>query len=159
MDFEQRLKRAIQRGQHQKDLKGRVAAQKEMSEEEFRQLHSAIRLELTEKIEKGLRKLADHFPGFRYQTIVSEDGWGARISRDDFAIEDGRKSNVYSRLELLIRPFSEAHIVELVAKGTIRNKEIISRNHFQFLDKADVDSYKELIELWILEYAEKYSSE
>lgn len=159
MDFEQRLQRAIQRGLHQKDLKGQAAAQREMSEEELRQLHSSIRLELTEKIEQGLRQLADHFPGFRYQTIVSEDGWGARISRDDFAIEDGRKSNVYSRLELLIRPFSETHIVELLAKGTIRNKEIISRNHFQFLDKADVESYEELVELWILEYAEKYSAE
>lgn len=159
MDFEQRLKRAIERGQHQKDLRGQAAAQKEMSEEEFRQLHSAIRLELTDKIEQGLRKLSDHFPGFRYQTVVSEDGWGARISRDDFAIDDGKKTNVYSRLELLIRPFSETHIVALVAKGTIRNREIISRDHFQFLNKADVDSYKELIELWILEYAEKYSSE
>lgn len=159
MEFEQRLKRAIQRGQQQKDLKGQAEAQKEMSEEEFRQLHSTIRLDLTEKIEQGLRQLADHFPGFRYQTVVGEDGWGARITRDDFAIEDGKKSNAYSRLELLIRPFSEMHIVSLVAKGTLRNREIISRDHFQFLNKADVDSYTELIELWILEYAEKYSSE
>ena len=159
MDFEHRLKKAIERGQHRKELKGQVAAQKELSEEELRQLHSSIRLELTEKIEQGLRQLSEHFPGFRYQTVVGEDGWGARISRDDFAIEDGKKTNVYSRLELLVRPFSDTHIVALVAKGTIRNREIISRDHFQFLDKADVESYKELIELWILEYAEKYSAE
>jgi hypothetical protein len=57
------------------------------------------------------------------------------------------------------KSFSQAHIVELIAKGTIRNKEIISRNHYQFLNKSDIDSYKELIELWILEYAEKYSSD
>ena len=159
MDFEQRLQRAIDRGQQVKNQKGQAAATREMTEEEYRQLHSSIRLELSEHIESGVRKVADHFPGFRYQTVVGEDGWGARIVRDDFAIEGGKKSNQYSRLELLIRPFSEAHIVELSAKGTIRNKEVISRNHFQFLDKIDTDSYSELIDLWILEYAEQYSAE
>ena len=159
MDFEQRLQRAIDRGQQVKNQKGQAAATREMTEEEYRQLHSSIRLELSEHIESGVQKVADHFPGFRYQTVVGEDGWGARIVRDDFAIEGGKKSNQYSRLELLIRPFSEAHIVELSAKGTIRNKEVISRNHFQFLDKIDTDSYSELIDLWILEYAEQYSAE
>lgn len=159
MDFEQRLQRAIDRGQQVKNQKGQAAATREMTEEEYRQLHSSIRLELSEHIESGVRKVADHFPGFRYQTVVGEAGWGARIVRDDFAIEGGKKSNQYSRLELLIRPFSEAHIVELSAKGTIRNKEVISRNHFQFLDKIDTDSYSELIDLWILEYAEQYSAE
>jgi len=159
MDFEQRLKRAIARGEQSRDQKGRAAADKQMTEEEYRQLHSSIRLELSEHIEKGVRQVADHFPGFRYQTVVGEDGWGARIVRDDFIIEDGKKSNAYSRLELLIRPFTEAHIVELSAKGTIRNKEAISRNHYQFLDKVDTDSYSELIDLWILEYAESYSAE
>ncbi|MBD3672171.1 MAG: hypothetical protein HUJ26_01480 [Planctomycetaceae bacterium] len=159
MDFEQRLQRAIDRGRKIKDQKGQAAATREMTEEEYRQLHSKIRLELSEHIESAIRKVADHFPGFRYHTVVGEDGWGARIIRDDFAIEDGRKSNQYSRLELLIRPFSEAHIVELSAKGTIRNKETISRNHYQFLDKIDIDSYSEMIDLWILEYAEQYSAD
>lgn len=159
MDFQQRLQKAIARGRQVRDQKGQAAATREMTEEEYRQLHSTIRLELSDHIESGVRQVSEHFPGFRYQTVVGEDGWGARIVRDDFAIEAGKKSNHYSRLELLIRPFSEAHIVELSAKGTVRNKEVISRNHYQFLDKIDTDSYSELIDLWILEYAEQYSAE
>ncbi|MDB4680066.1 MAG: hypothetical protein P8M30_20880 [Planctomycetaceae bacterium] len=159
MDFETRLQRAIQRGQQTRDQRGQAAIDKQMTEEEYRQLHSSIRLELSEHIEKGVRQVSDHFPGFRYQTVVGEDGWGARIVRDDFAINDGKKSNLYSRLELLIRPFSETRIIELTTKGTIRNKEIISRNHFQFLDEIDIDTFSELIDVWILEYAEAYSAD
>jgi len=159
MDFETRLQRAIQRGQQTRDQRGQEAVDRQMTEEEYRQLHSSLRLELSDHIEKGIRHVSDHFPGFRYQTVVGEDGWGARIVRDDFAVKDGKKSSLYSRLELLVRPFSDAHIVELSAKGTIRNKEIISRNHYQFLNKADMDSFSELIDLWILEYAEAYSAD
>jgi hypothetical protein len=158
MNFEQRLQRAIQRGQKQKEERGREQAEREMSEDELRQLHNAARLDLSDRIEQGLKKIADHFPGFVYQSVM-DDGWGGRISRDDFSIQRGTKANLYSRLEMVVRPFSEAHIVELKAKGTIRNKEVISRNHFQFLKDLDLETYAELIEVWLLEYAEKYSSE
>jgi hypothetical protein len=158
MDFEQRLQRAIQRGQKQKEERGRERAAQEMSEDDLRQLHNSARLELSDRIERGLKQIADHFPGFEYQSVM-DDGWGSRISRDDFAVRGGTKSNLYSRLEMVVRPFSDAHIVELKAKGTIRNKEIISRNHFQFLKDLDLDTYGELIEIWLLEYAEKYSSQ
>ncbi|HSG69095.1 MAG TPA: hypothetical protein VLA12_01700 [Planctomycetaceae bacterium] len=158
MDFEQRLQRAIQRGQKQKEERGREQAALVMSEDELRQLHNAARLDLSDRIERGLKKIADHFPGFEYQSVM-DDGWGGRISRDDFSIQRGTKANLYSRLEMVVRPFSEAHIVELKAKGTIRNKEVISRNHFQFLKDLDLETYAELIEVWLLEYAEKYSSE
>jgi len=158
MDFEQRLQRAIKRGQKQKEERGREQAAREMSVDELRQLHNAARLELSDRIEQGLKKIADHFPGFVYQSVM-DDGWGGRISRDDFAVQRGAKANLYSRLEMVVRPFSDSHIVELKAKGTIRNKEVISRNHFQFLKDLDLDSYSELIEIWLLEYAEKYSSE
>ena len=59
---------------------------------------------------------------------------------------------------MLIRPFSSSHIVELVGKATIRNKEAFNRTHFQFLREVDVDSFTELIDLWILEYAELYAA-
>jgi hypothetical protein len=159
MDFESRLERAIQRGQLHRDAQGRLQAEKAMSEDELKRLHTKCRLDLSEHIEQCLHKLVDHFPGFRYQTIVGEEGWGARVNRDDLDLDRSRSArSLYSRLELVIRPFSQAHIVELAAKGTIRNKEVLHRTHFQFLAEVDVDSFNELIDLWVLEYAEQYSS-
>lgn len=159
MDFEQRLEKAIVRGQRTRDAKERDRADEAMSEDEWKSLHTTCRLDLSEHIEVCLKRLADHFPGFRFQTIVGDEGWGAKISRDDFVRDaSGRKDNRYSRLQMVIRPFSSTHIVELAAKGTVLNKEIIRRNHFQFLSQVDLDSFKELIDLWVLEYAENYSA-
>lgn len=159
MDFDERLERAVQRGRRALDEQGRRRAEQAVSEEELRDLHTRCRIELSDRIESCLRKLADHFPGFRFQTLVSEDGWGARVSRDDVSFRTGRSpQNLYSRLEMVIRPFSRTHIVELAAKGTIRNKEVFTRTHFQFLSEVDLDSFRELIDLWVLEYAEAYSS-
>ena len=159
MEFDKRLERAITRGRDRRESKGREEAEKAISEAEFKTLHSKCQLDLSDKIESCLKKLADHFPGFQFKTIVGEEGWGARVSRDDFTGNPGRTAaNKYSRLEMTIRPYSPAHIVELAAKGTIRNKEVFNRNHFQFLARVDVDSFGELIDLWVLEYAEQYAS-
>ena len=159
MDFESRLERAIERGHQIRDSRARERDAKTLSEEEMKNLHSKCRLELSEHIENCLRKVADHFPGFQFKTIVSEDGWGARVSRDDINVKSRRRSeNHYSRMEMVIRPLSSACIVELAAKGTVRNKEILSRSHYQFLSQVDVDSFSELIDLWVLEFAEQYSA-
>jgi len=159
MDFNQRLDKAITRGQQTRDATARERAEAALSEEELKNLHSQYRLELSEHIEDCLRKLADHFPGFQFQTVVSEDGWGAKVSRDDVNLGSNRSAgNLYSRFELLIRPFSPAHIVELVAKGTIHNKEVINNNHFQFLAEVDLDSLQAIIDQRVLEYAELYAA-
>lgn len=159
MDFDKRLERAVERGHQTKSAKSRKQAEAAMSEADMKNLHTQYRLELSEYIEVCLRKLADHFPGFRFESIVDEDGWGAKVSRDD--ISGGRRQEVstrYSRLELLVRPFSQVHIVELIGKGTIFNKELYNRTEFQFLAEADIDSLKERVDLWILEYAEQYAA-
>lgn len=159
MDFEKRLEKAIDRGQQSRDAKIREQSEQALSEDELKTLHSQCRLTLSEHIETCLKKLADHFPGFGFQTLVSEDGWGGKISRDDFVRQSsGKPVSHYSRFEMVIRPFSSTRIVELAAKGTILNKEVISRTHYQFLAQVDVDSFQELIDLWVLEYAEKYSA-
>jgi hypothetical protein len=157
MNFEQRLERAIARGQRTCDAKGREAAERAMTDAQFRNLHSQCRLELSEHIEQCLKKLVDRFPGFEFQTIVSDTGWGAKVSRDDIGLAGGyHAQNFYSRVEMVIRPFSDAHIVELSAKATIRNKELFHRTHYQMLSEADVDSFCELIDLWILEFVEQF---
>jgi len=159
MDFEQRLQRAIQRGENHREAVAREAAGRAMSEEECKRLHSQYRLELSEYIERGLQKLPDHFPGFRVETIVGERGWGAAVSRDDVGLGDGGRRNHYSRLEIAVRPYSSAHVLEVAAKGAIRNKEVFNRNQFQKLAEADPQPLRESIDLWILEYAERYSAE
>lgn len=159
MDFDNRLQRAIQRGSRTRDELGRAAAEKELSAEELRSLHSRLRLALVEHIEDCVRRLADHFPGFDYQPVMSDAGWGARVSRDDLAVQRGEGSkSLYSRLEMVVSPLGSAGIIELVAKGTIRNKEAFHRRHYQRLDQLDADSFEELIDLWVLEYAELYSA-
>lgn len=158
MDFDERLKKAVARGRHTRDSQAGAEEAKALSEKDLRNLHSGYRLELTEYIEKCLHSVADQFPGFEFKTIVSDEGWGASITRDDVGFQRGAAANYYSRLELLIKPFSDTHIVALVAKGTVRNKETISRNHFHFLKEFDMDSFRGTIDLWVLEYAEKYAA-
>jgi hypothetical protein len=158
MDFEKRLEQAIERGQHHGDLQARQDAERKLGEIELKQLHTRYQLQLSEHIENCLRKLADHFPGFRFYTATDERGWGATISRDDLLVEDRRRANSFSRLEMVISPFASVHILELRAKGTIRNKELFRRTRYQMLAEADPASFQDLIDMWVLEYAELYAA-
>jgi hypothetical protein len=158
MDFQQRLEKAIQRGKRAHDAEAQARAEQAMGEEELKRLHTQYRLELSEHIEHCLRQLPQHFPGFRYETLVGASGWGAAISRDDLSLSDGRRANLFSRLEVVVRPFSVSHVLELVAKGTVRNKEIYNRSQYHRLADVDVASFRDLVDRWILEYAELYAA-
>ena len=114
---------------------------------------------MTEHIETCLRKLADHFPGFDFTTVLNEKGWGARITRDDLNLKAGVSRTEYSRLEILIRPFSDAHILEIATKGTIRNRESLNRSNFRFLTDADLATLTQMVDSIVLEFAEQYSSQ
>ena len=159
MDFEDRLRKAIDRGterKQQQDIKDRAQA---LSEEELKRRHAQHRRELSEYIESCLQRLADHFPGFQVETILGERGWGAGISRDDFGINTrGQRDNNYSRLELAIRPFASYHVLDLAGKGTVRNKEIFNRNHFERIADAHTDLFREMIDAWVLEFAERFAA-
>jgi hypothetical protein len=159
MGFEDRLKKAIQRGQHRSEAKLREEQAKKLTEDELRRMHSGYRLRLSEHIESCIRRLPQHFPGFQCETIYGERGWGAACSRDDLRIGPrGKRDNDYSRLEMTIRPFSDLHVLELAGKGTIRNKEVYNRKFFEKLVDVDVDKFEELVDAWVLEYAELYAA-
>jgi hypothetical protein len=159
MDFDQRLQKAIDRGQRRGDIKAREAETEKLSVEDVKRLHSQYRLQLSEHIEDCIRRLPNHFPGFQYETIYGERGWGAACKRDDVRLIAKRKrENYYSRLEVTVRPYSSLHVLELAAKGTIRNKEIFNRQHFEKIEDADPARYIELIDAWVLEFAELYSA-
>jgi len=157
MSFKERLQRAQERGKQTRAAQLNEAAARALSEEECRRLHSQYRLELTDLIENRLRDLADNIPGFRMETVVDESGWGAAVSRDDINLSAGRRSNVFSRLRLVVSPYNKYRVLELAAKGTVRNKEVLSRNHYQRLSEVDSESFRELVELWVLDYAELYA--
>jgi hypothetical protein len=157
-DFQERLEKAIQRGQRSHDAEARARAEAAMGEEELKRLHSQYRLELSDYIEHGVKQLPLHFPGFRYETMVGSRGWGAAIARDDLSMHDGKRENFFSRLEVAVRPFSPMHVLELVAKGTVRNKEIYNRSQYQMLSHVDIANFRELADRWILEYAELFAA-
>ncbi|MCA9161434.1 MAG: hypothetical protein R3C99_07540 [Pirellulaceae bacterium] len=157
-DFEQRLQKAIERGQQRGERKAEEARRQQLNEEELKRLHSQHRLALSEHIEQATKLLPNHFPGFRLETIFGEKGWGAAVSRDDLRITNGRRDNDYSRLELTIRPPNSYHVVDLAGKATIRNKEVFNRNHFEKIENVDPDTFKHLIDVWVLEFAELYSA-
>lgn len=157
--FEQRLSKAVERGQTRRADQDRVERQQQLSEDELKKLHTQYRLKFSERIESCLRQLPQYFPGFQCQTVYGERGWGAACSRDDLGVSDGRRSSSYfSRLEMTIRPYSSSHVVDLAAKGTIRNKELFSRNHFELIDEVDEDTFLNLIDVWVLEYAEQFAA-
>lgn len=159
MNFEDRLRKALERGEKTRDARGRAALERELSQEELRSLHSRYRLELSDHIELCLRKLADHVPGFKYQSIVSEEGWGGRLSRDDLHLVPGRApESRYSRLEVLITPFGSVGILELTVKGTVRNREVLNRKQYQQLTEFDLENFKDIIDLRVLEFAELYAA-
>ena len=159
MDFQERLQRAVERGQQARDTRSREAAAKALSEEESRSLHSEYRLDLSDRIGTCLEQLVDQFPGFQLESIVGDEGLGSVVVRDDIALgESGKPANLYSRMQILIRPFSEGRLVEMVAKATIRNREVFNRSRYQMLGQVDVESFSENIDLWVLEYAEKFAA-
>lgn len=159
MDFQQRLEKAIERGQRIGDALAREEARRALTEKELQRLHSQSRLELSEHIERCLRQLADRFPGFRFETIVDARGWGAAISRDDLRLARNEpRRTCFSRMEMLISPVSQAMVIELTAKATVCNREVFTRTHYQRLAEIDLTSFTDMIDLWVLEYAERYAA-
>jgi hypothetical protein len=175
MDFDERLKRAIDRGTQAKSSNKAAASEDSLSAEEIRNIYSSARLNLSEHVEACLKKLTEHFPGFRFETIVGETGWGAKISRDDLSIAKGsavdavfqnkagwnssKRQNQYSRLEVLVKPYcDDTKIVNVVAKGTVRNKELVNRSNYQFISEFNEKTYREVIDMWIVEFAEQYAA-
>ncbi|HET6426637.1 MAG TPA: hypothetical protein VFG20_23295 [Planctomycetaceae bacterium] len=159
MDFNERLQRAVERGQSRRDAELRAQSQALLTEEQFRALHSQARLELSDHLEAALQQLADTFPGFTYQTVATPEGFGAKISRNDLRSRPGKPiGQEYSHLELIIRSYSSGHLLEIGCRGAIANKEVLQRSHFQMLNRLDIDTFRETIDHWILEYAEKFAA-
>ncbi|MDF1844171.1 MAG: hypothetical protein ACPGLY_11080 [Rubripirellula sp.] len=157
-DFQSRLESAISRGKQRADQKASQQREKELSEEELRRLHTSYRLALSDRIEGAVHQVADHFPGFQEESLFGEVGWGSACHRDDLRIDSGRRSNQYSRLEMVIRPFSDLRVLELKGKGTVMNRELFNRNYYLPISAVDQKEFEQLIDAWSIEYAEIYAA-
>lgn len=158
MDFSERIKKAASRGVRARASREFEQAAEALSEEECKRRHSRLRLTLVDHIEKCLAQLSDNFPGFRSETIVDERGWGSAVSRDDLTLRHGKRENLFSRLQVVVSPYNEFKVLDIAAKGAVNNKETFSRGHHQPLADVDEHQFRELIELWVLDYAEMYAA-
>lgn len=157
-DFTSRLESAIERGRRRGEYQASEERRKELSEEDLKRLHTSYRLSLSEQVETAVHRVAEHFPGFRTEAIFGKEGWGEACYRDDLRIEAGRRNNLYSRLELVIRPYSDLHVLDLKGKGTVMNREIFNRTHYAKIQDADPEEFAQLIDSWAIEYAELYAA-
>ena len=159
MDFQERLELAIERGRRLGTARAEEEAQRALTEKELQRLHSQARLQLSEHIERCLHQLADRFPGFRFETIVDQRGWGAAISREDLRLRrDQPRQTCFSRLEMLISPVTPSLILDLTAKATVCNREIFSRSHYQHLTELDLPAFTNMVDFLVLEFAERYAA-
>lgn len=157
-DFEDQIKQAIARGQRRNEQASEEQQKKEMSADELKRLHSKLRLTISDHIEACLKKLPQYFPGFDFETIYGERGWGAACRRDDLRLDGGKRESLYSRLEMTVRPFNEFHVIDLSAKGTVYNKELLTRNHFVKVADVNEDDFLQLVDRWVLEYVELFAA-
>lgn len=158
-EFEDRLRRAVERGDQRQAERAAASRRAALNEAELRTLHTRHRLALTEHIDLCLKRLTEHFPGFQSELVFGDRGWGTAILRDDLELtKNGTRGSGYSRLEMAIRPFSDSHVLDLAAKGTVKNREVFHRNHFAPVAEADPRDFMQLIDTWVVEYAEYYAA-
>lgn len=159
MDFEDELQQAIDRGSKKNAVQRATDQQAKLSKEEIRNRHNEYRLTLSDHIEKCLAKLQNHFPGFDYETIYGERGWGGAISRDDLALgPDGKGGSFFSRLEITVRPQNEYNVVNITGKGTVKNKEMANWNYYKEVEESSIEEFSKKIDQWILQYAEQFAA-
>lgn len=159
MSFDDQLKKAISRGQQQGSDRREHEEQETLSADALKNRHNEFRLKLSEHVENAVRKLEEHFPGFRFETLYGDRGWGGAVSRDDITRgKTGRSGSFYSRLEVTVRPLSEFNVLNITGKGTIHNKEVFSWNFFKEIPEVSLEEFKEKVDSWILVYAEKFAS-
>lgn len=156
-EFEDRLKKAVARGASRAESLQSAEERKRQEAEELKRLHTKYRLELSDHIEQVIRRLIDMFPGFRHQSVFGDAGWGSACVRDDLVIEKGNRSNKYSRFEIVVRPVNDFNVLDLQAKGTIADRELMSRSLYQPIAQADMARFRQAVDDWAVAYAELYA--
>ena len=157
MNFDKRIQRAIHRGQQGSVIKSGAPTAKPSSARQHEKIHTEVRDELIEHLDYCLASVAKHFPEFRVQTIVSENGWGTRMAADHAAAKSKKKTpSAKSFFEILVPPLQDRPVIELKSRATILDQEVFLRTHYQPLDAIDFTSLARVIEKWCLDFVESY---
>jgi len=88
----------------------------EMTEDECKRLHQAYQLELSELIETCVKAgCPTIFPGFQYELIYGERGWGARdAGGDDLRLGPrGFAQSYFREIELTVRSLFDAALCSI----------------------------------------------
>ena len=157
-DFSKRLESAIDRGKQAAERKAEEERQAEQTEERLRELHTQYRLQLCDKIEETVNKLADHFPGFRSESVYDEEGLGSACYRENLHFDNGRRTTQFSRFEIIVRPCTDLLVLDIKGKATINNREVFNRSHYSELADLDLGDFDRCIEAWSLHFAETYAA-
>lgn len=157
-DFSKRLESAIERGKDAASRKASAERQREQTEEELRDRHTEYRLVLCERIEKTINQIADHFPGFRAESVYDEDGWGSAAFRENLHIENGRRTTKFSRFEVVVKPCTDLLVLDIKAKAMVNSREVFNRSHYKKIAEADLKEFEECVEAWSIQFAEIYAA-
>ena len=76
MEFEDKLQRAIQRGQERTSARANAQKKVEASKEDIRNRHNEFRLNLSDHIEACLKKVGTAFSGLRLRNDLRHKGLG-----------------------------------------------------------------------------------
>jgi len=133
MDFDKKLENAIERGQQRHTRLKDAEKQKALSVEDLRNRHNEFRLDLSEYIEVNLNKMAQHFPGFEYETLYGSKGWGGAIHRNDLDRgDDGKAGSFFSRIELTVKPQNEYNVVRPIVRNPLLSETDYAKQKFDF---------------------------
>jgi len=158
MDLRKRLQEAIERG-HQRAAGNAVRSDDALSPEQLKNLHNQCRLELSSYIEQVMHQIEHQLPGFNYETLFGAKGWGGAVYRDDLLLTKKSRHSLYSRLEIFVRPMNEYFIVDLATKATVRNRELWNRNVFHPVLDVELETMREQIDLWAVQFVEQYAAQ
>jgi hypothetical protein len=113
---------------------------------------------LCDHIQSCLEELCDEWPGFEMSPVTGEKGRGFAIARDDRRRKPaGQAERLYSRLEITVRSHTQGHFLEVLAKGTIRNKEVVRRSEDDRIETLDLGLMKKFIERVVVQYARTFA--
>ena len=71
---------------------------------------------------------------------------------------DGKAGSFFSRIEITVRPQNEFNVINIAGKGTIRDKEMFTWNHFDAILDAEQPDFEKMIDNWILQFAEQFAA-
>ena len=100
MDFQERLAKAIERGQHLSHQEAQAKHKQTLTEEDLRRLHSKYRLPLTERIESCLKRLPDHMRD-AVEMVYARGMLMAAVARALDATEEAVKKRVQRARQML----------------------------------------------------------